>query len=170
MMYEIKDLDKAVRSCDGCTKCCEGHLSGKSYGIKFLHGNPCHFVSLGKGCSIYEDRPYKPCQTFKCAWLMDETREFPEWMKPSLSNVIIVPRHIDDILYMDVVEAGCKIDSSILNWLFMYTINKKHNLRVQVGSGYHNYGSKEFHDAWQRKQDQEENFLRNRQANADNAS
>ena len=161
-MYDINDLDKVDRSCDGCTKCCEGYLSGQAYDKQFMHGRPCHFVLLGKGCSIYEDRPHSPCQTFKCAWVIDNHREFPEWMKPSLSNIIIVPRHIDDILYMDVIEAGSKIDSSILNWLFLYSLEKKINMRVQIGGGHHNYGSKEFQSVMQRNFEEDHKLLKDR--------
>lgn len=167
-MYDLNDLDKVDRSCNGCTKCCEGFLYGVAYGKQFCHGKPCHFVDLGKGCTIYEDRPHSPCQTFKCAWVIDNQREFPEWLKPSLSNVIIVPRHIDDILYMDVVEAGSKIDSSVLNWLFLYSLERKVNMRVSIGGGHHNYGSKEFQAAMQRKLGQEIEFYENLSKREDN--
>ena len=161
MMYDIDELDPVVRNCDGCTKCCEGYLYGQSYGKQFMHGRPCHFALLGKGCSIYEDRPHSPCQTFKCVWVIDTKRDFPEWMKPSLSNVIIVPRHINDILYIDVVEAGAKIDSTVLNWLFLYTLEKKVNMRVQIAGGHHNYGTKEFQHAMKQLHDAQTKVIEN---------
>jgi len=133
-----------TRSCDGCTKCCDGWLHGEAYGHKFYPGRKCHFVTCN-GCSIYEKRPEIPCRTFRCVWLDDQ--DIPEWMKPSLSNVLITQRTIRGIKYLEVFETGQKIDSSALSWLIQYCLSKKINVKYQVGGGWNWVGSSEFSDA-----------------------
>ena len=133
-----------TRSCDGCTKCCDGWLHGEAYGHKFYPGRKCHFVTCN-GCSIYEKRPEIPCRTFRCVWLDDQN--VPEWMKPSLSNVLITQRTIKNIKYLEVFETGQKIDSSALSWLIQYCLSKKINVKYQVDGGWNWVGSSEFSDA-----------------------
>ena len=60
------------RSCGSCTKCCEGWLSGEALGHKFYPGKPCHFIAIGKGCSVYAKRPQEPCVSYKCGWISNE--------------------------------------------------------------------------------------------------
>ena len=75
------------RSCDGCTKCCEGYLTGEIQGKQMGLGQPCFLVQIGKGCNDYENRPEFPCKAFQCEWLINES--IPENLKPSFSNLII---------------------------------------------------------------------------------
>lgn len=141
MLYDFEELDIPTRLCGNCTKCCDGYLHGEAYGKKFFKGTPCHFVSE-KGCSIYKDRPFSPCQTYSCVWLHD--KYLPEWLKPSLSNVIVSKRNEKDFDFIEVIEAGKIIESNILIWLIDYSLEYKINLKIQVDSGWHWYGTKEF--------------------------
>lgn len=121
------------RTCDGCTKCCEGYLSGTANGYDFHPGKPCFFVT-NNGCSIYEERPEDPCKKFSCVWR--EHNFLPMWMRPDLSKVIVVVRQFDDGEWVEVVEAGQKIDSTVLSWLLIWAANEKQNIRYQVDGGW----------------------------------
>ena len=136
-MFEIMD-----RSCGTCTKCCEGHLSGVVRGIPFSPGKPCHFVKINTGCSIYEDRPDKPCESFKCVWLTE--LDFPEWLKPSLSNVMFVPSKIDSHDYIYALESGAELDTKTLSWAVSYMWSKKLNFAWQHRGDWSAIGSDGF--------------------------
>jgi hypothetical protein len=128
------------RSCDGCTKCCEGWLQGEAYGHNFFPGRPCFF--LGKKCTIYENRPETPCRTFNCEWVANDT--FPAWMKPDLVNVIITKQVNNNIIYYEIAEAGSILDPKVLSWLFQWAINNKHNIVYYLDGGRNCIGSREF--------------------------
>lgn len=131
------------RSCDGCTKCCEGYLVGEAEGHKFYPGMPCHFVKMGKGCAIYANRPKDPCVEYKCLWVQSD--DIPEWAKPSEIKAIIDERKTDSgIGYLKVTEAGAILDSRLLSWVFEYALNKGLNLMWTVEGGFHYIGSTEF--------------------------
>lgn len=122
------------RSCNGCSKCCEGWLLGEAYGHKFWPGRPCHFNSE-KGCSIYNDRPDDPCKIFRCEWLINE--KIPEWMWPKNINAIIFRRIENDKEYIEITEAGSKLDSKVLSWFVMEYVNGNiSNLKYQIESGW----------------------------------
>ena len=123
-----------VRTCDGCTKCCEGYLSGEAHGHTFSPGKPCFFVS-STGCSIYENRPVDPCVKFKCLWKASDI--LPMWMRPDLSNVIMLFRKYDDGEWLEVTEAGAKIDSKVLSWILIWAANNKKNVRWSIEGGMH---------------------------------
>lgn len=134
------------RSCDGCTACCQGKLSGQVYGIPFHAGRPCHFVG-NSGCSIYEKRPDSPCKLYSCAWLNDKI--LPEWMKPNRSGVLITQREYIrsggvKSPYWDVTELEAKIDSVVLNWLLSFHVKTQLPMRIQVDRGFHFYGPEDF--------------------------
>lgn len=134
---------KQIRECGECTACCEGWLKGFSYDHYFQPGRPCHF-KCDTGCTIYEDRPESPCKTYNCEWLTN--LDFPEWFKPSLSKIIVtrMPWGDDGKYYLNIIEAGCKIDSIMLNWLFQYYHSTNIPINVQVSGGWTNYGPPEF--------------------------
>lgn len=135
----IKSID---RSCDGCTACCEGWLQGNAYGYEFWPGRKCHFLGE-KSCTIYEDRPYAPCQKFKCEWLINH--DIPEWMKPNLSKVILRSLTVNGFTYLKANEAGEKMDASVLSWLFSYLVDGKiKNLTYQIDKGWNFIGNKDF--------------------------
>jgi hypothetical protein len=112
------------RSCDGCTKCCEGYLRADinlSDGRKSWMGmkddmsfQPCGFIEAGKGCLAYDKRPDNPCSIFKCDYLTDET--MPDTFKPSRSNAIFTTRTVKGVQYTMLIEAGRKLDSEVLSW------------------------------------------------------
>jgi hypothetical protein len=101
---------------------------------------------MGDGCcTIYDDRPVEPCQSYRCIWLIDN--EIPEWMKPEKSKVILTARswgENNSKIFLEASECGEKIDSSVLNWLFSYFLRTETPLKVQVGGGWNYYGSQEF--------------------------
>ena len=130
-----------MRECNGCTACCEGWLSGQAYGHYFQPGRPCHFKCEG-GCAIYENRPENPCKTFTCEWLTNS--ELPEWMKPSISKVIVSKKVWSGGEYLKVLEMGQKIDSDVLNWFFIHHLSTGIPMRIQVNGGMYNYGSPAF--------------------------
>ena len=74
-----------VRSCGGCTACCEGWLASAVMAME--PGKPCRH-KRAEGCAIYDTRPEKPCRTFSCAWLLDDL-SYPEAMRPDKSKVIL---------------------------------------------------------------------------------
>lgn len=131
------------RECGSCTKCCEGYLQGSALDKNFYEGHPCHFVSIGKGCTVYSKRPQHPCVSFKCEWLYN--LEIPEWMKPNKINAIIKFDSINDIPYLSVIEAGEILQSKVLSWLIQFALNNKINFLWQVESGFSWIGSPEFH-------------------------
>ena len=120
------------RSCDGCTKCCEGYLTGEIDSKPFGHGSDCFLVQIGKGCGDYENRPEMPCKTFQCQWLVDEN--VPERFKPSEINVIISKRSLGgDEDFIELVEAGSKLDSEVLSWALENAIENDKNLFWTIG-------------------------------------
>ncbi len=101
------------RSCDGCTKCCDGHLTAKIYGYEMGPGKPCHFKTKN-GCGIYASRPADPCKGFKCVWKM--TSIVPAEFKPDQVGMIMIENAIDGIPYVYIVPAGNEISLEILDW------------------------------------------------------
>ena len=88
-----------------------------------------------KGCSIYENRPIDPCRNFKCEWI--ENNNIPEWMKPSVSNVIIYKRVEQDKELLEFTEAGSRLDSRVLSWIFMNFVDEKiGNVKYQLDGGW----------------------------------
>lgn len=128
------------RTCDSCTKCCEGHLKGMAHGHTFYPGKPCHF--LGTGCSIYEDRPETPCKVYKCTWL--ESDDLPMWMRPDLCHAITTKRIKDNVTYYEVIEAGKQLDSTILSWFVLWALNNNHNLLYEVKGAKSRIGASNF--------------------------
>jgi uncharacterized cysteine cluster protein YcgN (CxxCxxCC family) len=129
------------RSCNGCTKCCEGWLPSVIYEKHMYPGVPCHFKKNG-GCSIYKDRPKNPCKQYKCEWLKDI--QIPEWFKPSESGIILTGREINKIPYLEIVEAGSSMTIEMLNWVFKLHLIKRTNLYYEIKGGWNWIGSPEF--------------------------
>lgn len=143
-MKTIPILDIS-RNCNGCTACCDGWLTGEAHGHGFWPGRKCHYVSEN-GCTIYDQRPHEPCQTFACEWLTN--KNFPAWLKPSLSKVIFVRREVKGIQYIFAHEAGGKMDSEVLSWFVMAYANKQFtNIAYQLNRGINFMGTAEFMNA-----------------------
>ncbi len=132
-----------TRECGTCTKCCDGWLTGSAKGYNFWPGRKCHFV-CSTGCTIYEDRPKDPCQSFTCSWLDDEN--IPAWLKPNESNVIMQWRTLPDanLSHLEIVEAGAPMSAEVLSWVIMYALNKNINLAFQVNGGWNKIGNQTF--------------------------
>ena len=131
------------RTCDGCAECCKGWLSGNAMGHDFYPGKPCYF--LQKTCSIYENRPIDPCQTYKCHWLASD--DLPMWMRPDMCGVVITRRNHEGVEFFTVGECGTKMDSKVLSWLVIWALNNGKNLKYQIDGGWSKIGSKEFMEA-----------------------
>jgi len=126
------------RNCDGCTKCCEGWLTGSAHGYDFSPNKPCHFLQK-HGCGIYEFRPYSPCKTFKCEW--KQNKSIPEEFKPDKINAIFIKRERQDYTTLDVVEAGKPLSSEVLHFVIqLFQQNKYENIRYQHAGTFHVLG------------------------------
>lgn len=134
-----------LRECGTCTKCCDGTVNGEIYGHKMFPGTPCHFIALGSGCTIYEDRPETPCKNFRCRWLDDES--IPEWMKPNISSVIIIEKEISGIPYIQMVSDIHPPSVEVLSWFFTWGKSRYVNIYWTIGSAYYYLGSEEFCEA-----------------------
>jgi Fe-S-cluster containining protein len=135
---------KSDRKCEECTMCCQGWLKADIYGHTLLPGSPCHF--LGKTCTIYKDRP-NVCREYKCVWLEDSNYSIPEWMKPSLSNVIISRRRWgknNEHIYWIVLECGKTMRAEILHWIINFCDVNRIDLEYQFNDQIHRRGCAEF--------------------------
>lgn len=122
---------KQERECDGCTKCCDGWLSGVAHGHEFYIGKSCYWKGKN-GCNIYSVRPYEPCVTFKCFWKYSKL--VPKHFKPNLIGVIIVERFDNGFKFVDVNIGGKLVSEEVISWCNqMYTENLIENIRY-----YHN--------------------------------
>ena len=135
------------RSCENCTKCCEGFLAadirGNYMGMqKDKTIKPCVFVELGKGCGEYEKRPVDPCRTFKCDWLTNP--DMPESFKPSRAKSIFITRKVKGVEYMKLIEAGGKLDSEVLSWAISYALVNNLNFAWSVLDNIFWVGDEEF--------------------------
>jgi hypothetical protein len=133
------------RTCGTCTKCCEGWLSGEALGHKFYGGKPCHFIAIGKGCTVYAQRPKDPCVSFKCGWLSNA--DIPEWFKPDEINAIIKFDEVKGIPRITLIEAGGILESKVLSWFIQYALSKQLNFAWQINGGINWIGSPEFNQA-----------------------
>lgn len=71
------------RGCEDCTLCC------KVLGVEELDkpaGRWCRHCDVGKGCTIYEQRPQE-CRDFRCLFLAVET--FPEEWRPNRAHFVL---------------------------------------------------------------------------------
>jgi len=77
-----------IRTCQGCTACCEGWVRIEAKGYEASPGKPCPFATQS-GCGDYDNRPVDPCRNFECVWVKQGSL-LPEWMKPCESKVILI--------------------------------------------------------------------------------
>ena len=134
------------RSCEGCTKCCEGHLSATVNvrdTVIELSPKPCVFVKIGKGCGVYEERPKDPCKDFRCHYLVDAM--VPEEMKPSRSNVILtIEEAAPGVEYVRATEAGGKLQAEYLAWLTSLYMNHSVNVNFTIDGRHYWLGDRIF--------------------------
>ena len=118
--------------CNGCSRCCEGFLNAEIYGFNMsLNDGPCRFLIRDK-CGIYPVRP-ELCKKFLCGWR--ENTSFPEFMKPNLSNIILLNKYIENFFYYRMVKCNIKIKQEVYNWAEQESMNGKHFI------GYDNDGN-----------------------------
>ena len=72
-------------------------------------------------------------------------------MKPNKCGAILTWRKIEGIDYIEAIETGKKLDSSVLSWLIMFNVNYKINIFYQIEGGANWIGTKEFSDAMNNK-------------------
>jgi hypothetical protein len=157
-------MNKPVkRECGSCTKCCDGTLTGEALGHKFFKGKPCHYVALGKGCTVYANRPKHPCVEYKCVWLQNP--DVPEWMKPNEVNALLNASNLNGIPYINLLESGETLRSDVLTWTIQYAITNNLNLMWEVNGGKHWIGSPEFNQAVLQKEDPIDKSLRSKPKN-----
>jgi len=60
----------------------------------------------------------------------------PMWMRPDLSKVIVVKRTYDDGEWLELTEAGQKMDSAVLSWMLIWAANNKKDVRYQIDGGW----------------------------------
>lgn len=138
-----------VRSCDGCTKCCEGYVKGEVRGIPLYRGKPCHF--LKEACTIYEERP-KMCKEFNCVWINDKERIFPEWLHPKISHALVVRReYAKNKDFLQIYEAGKTLDVKILSWFVGYALRDSVPIAYQIEGEWNYIGPKEFVEYFETK-------------------
>jgi hypothetical protein len=130
-----------TRKCDGCTKCCDGSLVGESYGHKFFPGQPCFFLILNKGCTIYEDRPNPQCTDFLCEWIKND--DIPDWLKPNNSDIIISNVDNGGINQIHITKSGNKFTKESLDWIKEYARKNNKELSWYIDGQVGWQGSKE---------------------------
>lgn len=142
--------DINAKSCDGCTKCCEGWLSAEINGEPMYPGKPCLHVNEGVGCNIYKDRPVEPCRNFECFW--KASKIMPMEFKPSEVGVIISNQQINRIPYLLLSEAGNTVPANVLSWFLQWIFTNQLNAQWQIGETFHAFGSNEFLAALARRE------------------
>lgn len=157
LLIRYEDMSKVAlslgvknnRSCEGCTRCCEGWLSGNIKGEEMYPGKPCQFVEQGVGCNIYKDRPKDPCKTFVCMWRAD--MRMPEHFKPSEINSIVTQQTIAGIAYLAAIETGTRPDPEFLSWFISYCVSNRVNAEWHVGDKKFFIGTTDFSKAMNEK-------------------
>lgn len=129
IMFELRTK---TRSCGGCTRCCEGWLTGDAWGHQFHPGKPCGWLCRS-GCLIYENRPRNPCQTFLCEW--KRLPSIPEWMRPQESGVILVSRRLDEYSYIRAHACGRPVGAEVLTWAQEYSDQHQVPVIVDADTG-----------------------------------
>ena len=140
---------KNSRSCDGCTKCCEGWLSAEIHGEMMYPGKPCQFVEIGKGCTAYETRPENPCKQFMCMWRA--TDQIPEHFSPKETGIVVAEQRIGNIPYLAAIFAGSEIQPEMLSWFVSYGVGKQLNLEWTVNGRPYHLGHVEFIQAMSKR-------------------
>lgn len=132
------------KECGTCTKCCEGHLHANVLDQTLSPGNPCKFLTIGKGCNIHETRPVDPCRKFFCGWI--QVPDMPEHFKPEHSGSILCNLELEGITYLVIINAPNEPSIEFLSWCVLHATTKSHNLLWFEGGRSWWFGSKEFSD------------------------
>ena len=134
----------STRSCGSCTACCDGWLQIEVRGQRIRPGRPCPFRA-DHGCSIYEQRPAKPCREFVCGWLVGLS-PLPDWMRPDKSDMIMLAANFTwRGLPVDViVPVGARPKRKALDWLMQFSSANRRMLLYQIEGEWFAYGPPAF--------------------------
>jgi hypothetical protein len=113
----------AVRSCGGCTACCDGWVTGIIEGHEMYPGSPCHFRGE-RCCSIYERRPQYPCRDFVCGWLQPQS-PFPEAFRPDRLGVLILRTTWEGRDAYVLNAAGREPDEALIAWMQAFSLRTR---------------------------------------------
>lgn len=119
------------RSCDGCTACCEGWLQIDKGPIKATLGRPCPKLSIGVGCSSFENRPEDPCKVFICSWLKDP-ENFSAEMQPNQSKLIVQEKTIYGFTQSCLTAVACDKIVPESSWLKLKEIADRLKMNAMV--------------------------------------
>jgi hypothetical protein len=142
---KVELKSKPSRSCDGCTKCCDGTLNTEVFDQRLYPGSPCKYVAFDVGCTVHEERPEYPCRIFQCQWIEDDS--LPAWIKPSISGVIIMTKEVDGIPFVQMTSGIHPPTVETLSWFFTWAKSKYENVYWTLGTAFYYLGSQEFCDA-----------------------
>lgn len=125
-----------ARECGTCTKCCDGTLTGNINGHEMGFGKPCYYLTIGKGCNIYVERPQEPCKRYECAWISDEN--IPDFMKPENANCILDYKEKNKVKYLRLMESTTPYTAEVLSWCINYAKINNLNFDWSInGKSYH---------------------------------
>lgn len=136
-----------ARNCGDCTACCEGwlHADVKIGNIEYKvrPGNQCPKIKDHK-CSIHNsvDRPEHPCRDYSCVWL--NNKDIPDYMRPDMSGIILTDKVFKNLPYIQMVETGRKVDSTILAQVIQYSFLNGKNIEYMVDGVTYHLGSADF--------------------------
>ena len=121
------------RECGDCNMCCKWLIYVINNHVKHP-GKPCFY--LGETCTVHEVRP-QSCRDYFCGYIQGIV---PEWMKPSLSNVLVNVEKWgpENKNMLRIIECGKKMDSEVLSWLLNFSRSSDTGIIYQL-SGYNNY-------------------------------
>ena len=72
----------------------------------------------------------------------------PAWLKPNKSNVILRMKYLDNIKYLEIIEAGEKLSAEVLSWALSLIVKKEiENIKYQISGGWCYFGTEEFYNA-----------------------
>ncbi len=129
-----------TRECQECDLCCRRLLCVINDHV--VHpGKPCFY--LGNHCTIYEQRP-QLCRDYLCAYMQNIV---PEWMKPSLSKVIVSVEPWGpnkEFKLLRATECGQKLSVEVLSWLVDYSRDNNIGLIYQLENVWHYLGPDAF--------------------------
>lgn len=140
---------KNSRSCDGCTKCCEGWLTAEIHGEPMYPGKPCQNCDPGKGCTDYKNRPKSPCKDYMCMWRAEDI--VPIEFKPSEVNSIITREEINGIHFLTLLEAGEKMRAEVVAWFIVMTTSRGINAQWSIDGKSYFAGHPQFIEMMQQR-------------------
>ncbi len=151
------------RACDGCTLCC------KLFAIPQLQkpmGVMCQYAALGRGCTIYEQRPHV-CRVSDCLWL--STPNVPEHWKPAESHMVLAGDPTGTLLSVLVDDGFEQIWRSEPYYSDLKKWSRDPRWRIQVlppGEGWIIFPEEDLHIAERRPDDSIVGFGYKYQANS----